>query len=131
MPGPKKKTIEELEMEVAELITKSGRCEQDMLTDSNDYRALKQRINNPGASHNNKDLQKMKDLHSSFLLCQSIIHKRKKIQAAPKAADASAATSAASNVVNTSISSPTAAADSSTSSSTTANKLRASIDYML
>ncbi len=75
MPGPKKKKIEELEMEVAKLITKLGQCEQDMLTDSNDYRALKWRLNNPGSFHNNEDLQKMKDIHSSFLLCQSIIHK--------------------------------------------------------
>ena len=72
----------------------------------------------------------MKDLHLSFLLCKSIIHKRKKIQAAFKAAaNASAATAALSNVANTSISATVAAADSSTYSSTTANKIRASIDY--
>jgi hypothetical protein len=131
MPGPKKKTIEELEKEVAELITKSGRCEQDIFTDFKAYRAVKKRINNPGTFHDNEDLQKMTDLYSAFLLCQSIIHKQKKIQAARKAAaaNASATSVTASNVVNTSISSVAAAADSSTSSSTTANKIRASIDY--
>jgi hypothetical protein len=56
MPGPKKKTIEELEKEVAELIAKSGRCEQDIFTDSNKYRALKWRINDPGTLHDNEDL---------------------------------------------------------------------------
>ena len=41
MPGPKKKSIEELEKELAELITKSGRCKQDILTDFNDHCVLK------------------------------------------------------------------------------------------
>ena len=40
MPGQKKKSIDELEKEVAELIAESGRYKQDILTDSNDYRAL-------------------------------------------------------------------------------------------
>ena len=53
MPGPKKKTIEELEKEVAELIAKSDRCEHDILTDYKDYRALKRRINHLGTFHNN------------------------------------------------------------------------------
>ena len=79
MPGPKKKTIEELEKEVAEVITKLGRCEQDILTDFKAYRAVKKRINNPGTLHDNEDVQKMPDLHSSFLLCQSITNKQKKI----------------------------------------------------
>jgi hypothetical protein len=131
MRGRNKKTIEEMEMEVAELITESGRCEQDILTDFKDYTAAKKRINNPRSLHDNEDLQKMTDLYPTFLLCQSIINKRKKIQAACKAAaaDVSAATAASTNVINTSISSTTAAADSSTSSSTTSNRNRASIDY--
>ncbi len=33
MRGRNKKTIEEMEMEVAELIAKLGRCKQDILTD--------------------------------------------------------------------------------------------------
>ena len=115
-------------MEVAELIAKTGRCEQDIFTDSNKYRALKWRINDPGTLHDNEDLQKMKDLYPTFLQCKSIINKRNKIQAARKAS-ASTATAALSNVVTTSISFTAAAADSSTSSSTTANKIRASINY--
>jgi hypothetical protein len=109
----------------------SGRCEQEILTDFNDYSALKKRYNIPGSILNNRDISQMKDLHSAFLLCQSIINKRKKIQAARKAAaaDASTAAAALSNVVNTSISSTSTAADSSTSSSTIANKNRARIDY--
>ena len=64
-------------MEVAELIAKLGRCEQDIFTDSNNYRALKWRINDPGTLHDNEDLQKMKDLYPAFLLCKSIINKQK------------------------------------------------------
>ena len=53
MRGRNKKTIEEMEMEVEELITKSGRCEQDIFTDFNEYRAVKKRINNPCSLHDN------------------------------------------------------------------------------
>jgi hypothetical protein len=127
----KKKSIEELEKEVAELIAESGRCEHDIFTDFNDYRALNKRYKTPGSFFNNGDISRKTDLHSAFLLYQSITNKRKKIQAARKAtaADASAASAALSNVINTSISSTTAAADSSTSSSTTSNRNRARIDY--
>ncbi len=127
----KKKTIEELEMELAELIGESGRCEQDILTDFNDYRALKKRSNIPGSIFNDHHIRRMKDLHLAFLLGKSIEKKQGKIQAACKAAaaNASAATAATSNVINTSISSTAAAADSSTYSSTTANRIRASINY--
>ena len=104
MPGPKKKTIEELEKEVAELIAKSGWCKQDIFTDFKDYLALKWRINDPGNLHDNEDLQKMMDLHPAFLLGMSIQKKQGKIQAACKAAaNASAATAALSNVVDISI----------------------------
>jgi len=123
-------------MEVTELISKSGRRKQDILTDFNDYCVLKKRSNTLGSILKDHDIQRMNDLHPAFLLYKSIIHKQKKIQSAHKAADASAATAAlsnvintSSNVVNTSISSTAAAANSSTSYSTTANKIRGSIDY--
>jgi hypothetical protein len=127
----KKKLIEELEKEVAELIAASGRCEQEIFTDFNDYCALKKRSNNLGSILNDRDIWRMKDLHPAFLLGKSIQKKQGKIQAARKAAAANAfaATAASSNVVNTSISSTAAPADSFTSSTTTANKIRASIDY--
>ena len=48
MPGSKKKSMEELEKEVVDLIAESGQCKQDILMDSNKYRALKWRINDPG-----------------------------------------------------------------------------------
>jgi hypothetical protein len=67
MPGPKRKSIEDLEKEVAELIAESGRCKQDILTDSNDYRALKKRPDTLGFFLNNCNIQRMKDLHSAFL----------------------------------------------------------------
>jgi hypothetical protein len=133
MPGPKKKTIEELEKEVAEeLINKLGKCEQDILTDFKAYTSVKKQINIFCSLHNNEDLQKMMDLRPAFLLEKSIEKKQGKIQAACKAAaaaNASSATAASSNVVNTSISSTAAAADSSKSISTNANKIRVSINY--
>jgi hypothetical protein len=122
MRGRNKKTIEEMEKEVAELIAEFGQCKQDIFTDSNKYRVLKKRSDTPGIVLNDHDIRQIMDLHPTFLLCKSIINKRNKIQAACKAANASAvtavtATTAASpNVVNTSISSTAAAADSSKSS---------------
>jgi len=131
MGGQNKKSIEELEKEVAELIAKSGRCKQDILMDFNDYCALKKRSNMPGSIFNDRDIWRMKDLHPAFLLGMSIKKKQGKIRAACKAAaaNASAATAASFNAVNTSISFTAALTDSSTSSSTTANRNRASIDY--
>ena len=41
MPGPKKKSTEELEKEVTELIAESGQCKQDIFTDFNKYCLLK------------------------------------------------------------------------------------------
>ena len=64
MRGRNKKTIEELEMEVAELIAKSGRREQDILADFKAYRAVKWRISDYGTLHDNEDLQKIMDLFS-------------------------------------------------------------------
>ena len=44
MRGQNKKSIEEMETEVAELIAKLGRCEQEIFTDFNDYFALKEEV---------------------------------------------------------------------------------------
>ena len=76
----KKKSIEELEKEVAELIAESGWCEHDIFTDFNDYRALNKRYNVPVIFFNNGDISRKTDLHLAFLLYQSITNKRKKIQ---------------------------------------------------
>ena len=57
----KKKPIEELEKEVAELIAASGRCEQEIFTDFNDYCALKKRSNNLGSILNDCNIWRMKD----------------------------------------------------------------------
>ena len=56
MRGRKKKSFEEMEMEVAELIEKSGRCEHDILIVFNDYCALKKRYNTPGSILNDCDI---------------------------------------------------------------------------
>jgi hypothetical protein len=79
MRGRNKKTIEEMEMEIAELITKSGRCKQDIFTDFNDYRALNKRSNILGSILNDHDIRQMKDLHPAFLLGKSIEKKQGKI----------------------------------------------------
>ena len=75
MPGPNKKTIEELEKEVAELITKSGQCEQDILTDFKAYTALKKRINNPRSLHDDEDLHKAVYLKTDMTQICSPIYK--------------------------------------------------------
>ena len=111
MGSRNKKSIEELEKEVAELIAGSGQCKQDILTDFNDYRALKRRSATPGSFLSDCDIRRMKELKNAFLLCQSIINKQKKIQAARKAAAATAASATLSNVLNTSVSFTAAAAD--------------------
>ena len=51
-----KKTIKEMEKEVAELIAESGQCEQDIFTDSNKYRVLKKRSDTPGSFLNDHDI---------------------------------------------------------------------------
>ena len=79
MGGQNKKSIEELEKEVTELIAKSGRCEQDILTDFNDYCALKKRSNTPGSILNNCNIWQMNDLHLAFLLGNSIQNRQGKI----------------------------------------------------
>ena len=106
MCGKKKKSIEE-SVTLAELIKKSGRSQQDILTDHNDYRALKWRIDNPDSRRYDDDIRRMKDLYNTFLLGKSIRNSQNKINAACKVAVASAAaasaTIATSNVTNTSI----------------------------
>ena len=77
MGGSNKKSTEQLEKEVAELIVESGQCEQDFFMDFNDYRALNKRSNTPGSILNNCDISQKTDLHSAFLLWQSITNKKK------------------------------------------------------
>ena len=77
MCGNKKKSIEELETEVKELIANSGRSEDDIHTDYNDYLALKKRIGNPNSRHYNDDIRRMKDLHNVYLLGMSICNRQK------------------------------------------------------
>ncbi len=111
MRGKKKKSIEEMETKVEELIAKSGRSEDNIHTDYNAYLALKKRIDNPDSCHDDDDIWRMKDLHNVFLLVMAIHNRKNKINAARKvvAAGATTATAAAaiatSNVANTSISS--------------------------
>jgi hypothetical protein len=57
MRGKKKKSIEELETEVKELIANSSRSEDDIHTDYNTYRALKKRIDNPDSCHYDEALE--------------------------------------------------------------------------
>ncbi len=70
MGSGKKKSIEELEMEVKELIAKSGQSKDDILNDCNDYCALKRKINNPNSRHDDDDVWRMKDLHDVFSIGQ-------------------------------------------------------------
>jgi hypothetical protein len=112
MRRKKKKSIEELETELEQLIANSGRSEVDIHTDHNAYRTLKKRIDNPDSLNDDDDIRRMKDLHYSFQLGVSICNRRNKINAARKVAAAAAATAttaaaaiATSIVTNTSISS--------------------------
>jgi hypothetical protein len=115
MRGKKKKSIEELEMELEQLIVNSGRSGVDIHSNYNAYYALKKRIDNPVSLHDIDDIRQMKVLHYSFQLGVSIHNRHNKINAARKVAAAAAtaataATTAAaaiatSNVTNTSISS--------------------------
>jgi hypothetical protein len=56
MRGRKKKSLEELKKNLAELIENSGRSKQDILLDYNKFRALKKRINNPKSLHDDIDV---------------------------------------------------------------------------
>ena len=74
-----KKSIEELEVELAEFIANSGRTKEDIHTDYNDYRALKKRFDTPGSLHNDNDIKRMKELNYAFLLGKTIQNKQDKI----------------------------------------------------
>ncbi len=82
MRGRNKKLVEEMEIEVAELIAISGQRVQQILTDFNDYCALKKRSNTLGSILNDCDIWQMKDLHPAFLLGMLTEKKQGKIQAA-------------------------------------------------
>jgi hypothetical protein len=128
MGGRKKKSIEELETELEELIMNSGWSEDDIHANVNAYRALKKRI-----GLDDDDIWQMKDLHNAYLLGDAIRTRQKKINAARKvaataAAVTAAAANAASNVSNTSISIYANSVESSTSTLINANKITASFE---
>jgi hypothetical protein len=137
MGGRKKILIKELEKELADLIEKSGRSEQDILTDYNDYRALKKRIDDSNSRHHDADIRRMKELKDAYLLGVIIINRQHKIRAARKVATTVAAAAAAnaaadavpiaaavtSNIANTSVDS---SMSTSTSTSINVNKITAS-----
>ncbi len=77
MRDKKKKSIEEMETEVEELIAKSGWSKDDIHTDYNAYLALKKRIDNLNSCYDDDDIWRMKNLHNVFLLGMAI-HNRKK-----------------------------------------------------
>jgi hypothetical protein len=127
--------IKELETKLEEFIANSGRSEDDIHNDVNDYCALKRMIDNPDSRHDNDDIRRMKDLHDVYLLGMNIRNRQTKINAARKVASATAAASATatviatSNVVNTSIiSSYATSAGSSASTSINRNKITASFE---
>jgi hypothetical protein len=134
MRGKKKKSIEEMEMEVEELIAKSDWSKDDIHTNYNAYLALKKRIDNPNSCHDNDDIRWMKNLHNVFLLGMAIHNRNNKINAARKVAAAAAAAATAataiatSNIANTSISSYATSVDSSASTSINRNKITASFE---
>jgi hypothetical protein len=134
MLGKKKKSIKKIEMEVEELIAKSGQSKDNIYTDYNAYLALKKRIDNPDSCHDDDDIWWMKDLRNVFLLIMAIHNRKNKINAARKvaAAAATATTAAAaiatSNIANTSISSYATSADSSASTLINCNKITASFE---
>ena len=121
MRGKKKKSIEELETELEQLIANSGRSKDDIHTDYIAYQALKRRIDNPDSLHEDDDIRRMKDLHNVYLLGRSIRSRQNKINAAHKVAAAFAAAIATSNDMNTSIS-------TSASTSINGNEITASFE---
>jgi hypothetical protein len=131
MHGKKKKSIEEMETEVEELITKSGQSKDNIHTNYNAYLALKKRIDNPDSCHDDEDIRWMKYLHNVFLLGMAIRRKKNKINATRKVAVAAAAAAAAiatSNIVNISISSYATLVDSFASTSINGNKITVSFE---
>jgi hypothetical protein len=128
MRGKKKKSIEELETELEQLIANSGRSKVDIHSDYIAYCTLKKRIDNSNSRRCNDDIRWMKDLHDDYLLGKTICNMQNKINAARKVASALATDCAAipafiatSNVMNTSIS-------SSASTLINGNKITASFE---
>ena len=76
-----------------EFIANSGRSEDDIDNDVNDYRALKRKIDSPNSHHDNDDIRRMKDLHDVYLLGMNLRNRQKKINAARKVASAAATAS--------------------------------------
>jgi hypothetical protein len=74
----KKKSIEELETELEQLIANSGQSEVDIRTNYNAYYALKKRIDNPDSCHDDDSIWRMKDLHDVYILGVSIRNRQKK-----------------------------------------------------
>jgi len=131
MRGKKKKSIEELEKELAELIEKSGRSKQDIQTDYNAYQALKKRIDNPNSLHDDHDVRRMTELKDAYQFALTIHSRKNKIRAARKvaaAATTAATATATSNVENNSISSSATLVDLSTSTSINVNEITASFE---
>ena len=131
MGGRKKKSFKELEKkELAEIIEKSGRSEQDILTDYNAYRALKKRIDDSNSCHDDDDIRRMKELKDAYLLGRIIMYRQNKIQAARKVAitavaAANAATAAIPVATATSVDS---SMSTSTSTSINVNEITASFE---
>ncbi len=71
-----KKSIEELEVELAEFIANT---KEDIHTDYNVYCALKKRIGNPGSLHDDNDIRRMKELYNPYLLGKATVNKQNKI----------------------------------------------------
>jgi hypothetical protein len=120
----KKKSIEEMEIELEQFIANTGRSKDDIHSNHNAYLALKKRIGNPNSCHDYDDIRRMKDLHNVYLLSKTICNRQQKINAPRKVAAAAAAAVAAIatfNVANTSIS-------SSASTLINGNKITASFE---
>jgi hypothetical protein len=132
MHGKKKKSIEDLETELEQLIATSGRSKDNIHNNFNDYCTLKRKIDNPDSCHDDDDIWQMKELHNVFLLGMSIHNRQNMINAARKvittaaAAATAAAAIATSNVANTSISSYATSVDSSAFTLINGNKITAS-----
>ena len=130
MRGRKKKSIDELEKELAELIEKSGRSKQDILMDHNDYQALKKRIDNNNSCHHDADIWRMKDLKDAYLLAVIIINRQKKIRAARKVATTAVAAANATTaaILVATATSVDSSMSTSTSTSINVNEITASFE---
>jgi hypothetical protein len=127
----KKKSIEEMETELEQFIANTGRSEDDIHNDVNDYRALKRKIGNPNSCHDDDDIWRMKDLRNVYLLGKTICNRQQKVNAGRRVAAAAVATAtiATSNVAKTSISSYATSVDSSASTLINGNEITASFEW--